>query len=147
MKDDLTKALERGDYDIALKIIENRSQYSSVQVNTRQILFTKFHLLAITYDRQERFDLAEKIYHHALGCMLDVEDLNPQEAAFFLKNYCVCLRHIHKDAMAAELEAIANDLRIKTSTDVSTEVQKVREVIHSDGATNIIYLQPHLVRR
>ncbi|MBN2325790.1 MAG: hypothetical protein JXR73_01460 [Candidatus Omnitrophica bacterium] len=147
MEDNLTKALERGDYDIALKIIENQSQCSGIRENTRQILFTKFHLLAITYARQERFDLAEKVYHHALCCMMDVQDLNPQEAALFLKNYCACLRHTHKDAMAGELEAIANGLRVKMSEDLSQEVQKVKELIRASESTNIIYLHPHLSRR
>lgn len=147
MDDNLTKALERGDYDLAFKIIENRSQNSGILENTRQILFTKFHLLAITCDRQERFDLAEKIYYHALGCMMDVKDLNPQEASLFLKNYCACLRHIHKEAIAVKLETIANGLRLKISEDLSQEVQKVKELMYSRESAKVIYLHPHPARR
>lgn len=104
----LSSALAKGDYELAISILEKSNCGAIPKDRAKQTQFTKFHLLAVIYDRQGITGMAEKIYNRALGFMIEETDLNPVEVALFLKNYSACLRRMNSIDLALGLETIAD---------------------------------------
>jgi hypothetical protein len=112
----LSSALEWGDYELAIDILEKSSRSSVPKDRVNQTLFTKLHLLAVIYDRQGIMGMAEKIYNRALCCMMDETVIDPVEVALFLKNYSVCLRRMNMKDLARGLETIADTFQYSSFT-------------------------------
>lgn len=127
MDEILSSALEWGDYELAIEILEKSNHHSVPKDRTVQTFFTKLHLLAVIYDRQGVMGLAEKIYNRALNCMIDEEDLDPVEVALFLKNYSSCLRRMNMKDLAQGMETIADTFQYTSFQNFRELVQKAQK--------------------
>jgi hypothetical protein len=122
----LSSAVEWGNYELAIDILEKFSRNSVPKDRVNRTLFTKLHLLAVIYDRQGITGMAEKIYNRALGCMMDETDINPVEVALFLKNYSICLRRMNMKDLALGLETIADTFQCTSSNNFVELARKAR---------------------
>jgi hypothetical protein len=102
----LTTALEWGDYEFAIELLEKSKSNPMDKDLSKQTVFTKLHLLGIIYERQNLLTLAEKIYGRALSCIIDETCFDPVEISLFLKNYSSCLRKLKMDDLADGFETV-----------------------------------------
>lgn len=137
MDEILTTALEWGDYELAIEILEKSGSVTTQKDHSKKTVFTKLHLLAIIYDRQGLLGLAEKIYNRGLSCLLEEESLDPIEVALFLKNYSTCLRRLNMEDLAIGLETVADTFQFKKYPNFYALRESVREEIYPLEVANV----------